>query len=166
MNDNFVNKDKNQSEIVLLKNSHWNIIDGEPCRVIDFVPMGVIKDGKVLSLNKTTSYASVRLECSKLSGREITGFICHKLDFIHLWKAFKERGIKPNEEVIIYWSAKHYKNKLYKFLSFLMPKLWVMICPKGAFELITNPNLKPELTGEARAKAELPIMDWKPEVMI
>jgi len=40
-----------------------------------------------------------------------------------------------------------------------------MVCHKGAFELITNPDLRPDLTGEARAKAELPIIDWKPKVM-
>lgn len=149
----------------MLRDSDWVVIDGELCRVIDFVPMGLIKDGKVLALNKTTPYASVRLECKKFPGQKITGFITHKLDFVNLWKAFKERGVKPDEEVIISWSTKHYKNRLYKILSFIMPKLWVMVCHKGAFELITNPDLRPDLTGEARAKAELPIIDWKPKVM-
>jgi len=162
-----MNKPMNQekSHITLLKNSDWRVIDGEVCRVIDFIPMASIKDGKVLAINRTTPYAAVDLECRKFSGQKVTGFICHKLDFIHLWKAFKERGVKIDEEVIIGWNTKHYQNRLYKFLSFMMPKLWVMICPKGAFELMTDSNWKPELSGEARWNATKPIAEWKPEVM-
>ena len=155
---------KERSEITLLKDKQWSIIDGEFCRIIDFVPLGLIKDRKVLALNKTTPYASITLECKKLPNK-ITGFICHKIDFTHLWLAFKERGIKQDEEVIIFWSKKHYK-KLYKIFSPFLPRLWVMICPKGAFELEVDNNYKPELTGEARWNATKPIAEWKPEVML
>ena len=156
---------KEKSDITLLKDSDWRVIDGEFCRVIDFIPMTSIKDGKVSAINRTTPYASVDLECRNFPGQKVTGFICHKLDFIHLWKAFKDRRVKTDEEVIIVWTSKHFKNWLYKILAFTMPRLYVMICHKGAFELIMDPNLRPDLTGEARAKAELPIISWKPEVM-
>ena len=46
-----------------------------------------------------------------------------------------------------------------------MPRLWVMICPKGAFELMADQKSRPELQGEARFLAERPIAEWKPEVM-
>lgn len=154
---------KEQSEVTLLKDREWSVIDGELCRVIDFVPLCLIKNGKVLALNKPTPYASVHVECKKLPTK-ITGFICHKIDFMHLWMAFKERTVKQDEEVIIIWTKKHYK-KIYKIFSAFMPRLWVMICPNGAFELKVNPSYKPELTGEARWKATKPIIDWKPEVM-
>lgn len=158
-----INEEK--SDITLLKDSDWRIIDGEVCRVIDFVPMASIKEEKVLAINPTTPYASVHLERRNFPGQKVTGFIAHKLDFIHLWRAFKDRGVKPDEEVIISWSTKHHKNWMYRILAFAMPRLWVMICHKGAFELITDPDSRPDLTGEARAKAELPIISWKPEVM-
>ena len=165
MIDDFADRDnKIQSEVTFLKDNQWSLIDGEFCRVIAFTPLGLIKDGKVLSLNKTTPYASITLECRKLP-EKITGFICNKMDFIHLWSAFKERGVKQDEEVLIFWSKKHYK-KLYKIFSAFLPRLWVMICPKGAFELETNPGYRPELKGEARWNASKPITDWKPEVMI
>lgn len=154
-----------KEKITFLKDEEWKLIDGEVCRVIDFVPMGSsVKDGKVIAMDMTTPYASVRIECNKLSG-EITGFITHKIDFINLWNAFKERMVKENEEVLISWSVNRYKNKIFKGLSRAMPKLWVMICQKGAFELITDPNSKPELQGEARFLAERPIVEWKPDVM-
>lgn len=155
----------NQSEITLLKNKQWSEIDGELCRVIDFISMGSIENGKVIASDRTTPYAVIHIECKKLPECKIDGFITHKLDFIHLWEAYKERGVKSNEEVIICWSGKNYKNRLHKIFSFVMPKLWVMICHKGAFELMTNPSSRPDLKGEARAMEELPIIDWKPEVM-
>lgn len=86
------------------------------------------------------------------------------MDFLHLWAAFNKRGIGQNEEVIIFWSKNHFKSYA-KILSVFMPKLWVMICPKGAFELMTDPNFKPELGGEARWNAQRSIAEWKSEVM-
>lgn len=155
--------DRNFADKELLKDSQWSVIDGECCRVIDFVPMASIKEGKILAIDKTTPYASVVLECKKLPTK-IKGFITHKVDFTHLWLAFKERGVKQDEEVLIFWSKKHYK-KPYKIFPTFLPRLWVMICPKGAFELETISDYRPELKGEARWNATKPIIDWKPEVM-
>ncbi|MFH1655780.1 MAG: hypothetical protein ABH954_04130 [Candidatus Omnitrophota bacterium] len=150
----------------LRKDSEWNIIDGAICRVIDFVPLeSSVKDGKVITTDKTTPYASITIEY-KYSAQKITGLITHKLDFKHLWEAFKERGIKKDEEeVLIVWTIKHYKFKIYKWLSASMPKLWVMICPKKAYELWNYPAYKRDLEGEARWLAQKPIVEWKPEVM-
>lgn len=150
-------------EITLRHDKEWSVIDSEACRVISFTPTASVENGKVIASNKTEPYASVILECKKLP-QQIRGFICHKIDFRHLWAAFKERGVSENEEVIIFYSKKHLKNYV-KFFSVFMPGLWVMICPKNAFELMTNPESRPELQGEARFLAERPIIDWKPEVM-
>src|SRR3989338_1482686 len=61
-------------------------------------------------------------------------------------------------------SKKHLKSYA-KLFSAFMPRLWVMICPKGAFELMADQKSRPELQGEARFLAERPIAEWKPEVM-
>lgn len=150
-------------ETVLRKDSEWSVIDAEPCRVVSFTPLASIENGKIIVPNKTEPYASILLECKKLS-KPIKGFITHKIDFQHLWMAFKERKVNQNEEVIIFWSKKHLKSYA-KFFSPFMPKLWVMVCQKGAFELLTDPSNRPELTGEARYLAEKPIEEWKPRVM-
>lgn len=156
---------RNLSNKYMRKDSEWSVIDGEPCRVIDFVPLGsLVKDGKVIAADMTTPYASVTIECKKIS-QEITGFITHKMDFAHLWAAFKERDISDNEEVIIIWTTKHYKYKFLKFLPPVYPKMWVMICPKGALEIMVDSNWKPELTGETRWNAMKPIVEWKLEIM-
>lgn len=151
------------SEITLLKDSEWSAIDSEACKVVRFTPFASVKDGKITHSDTSTPYASVTLNCYKIQGT-IEGFITHKIDFLHLWTAFKERTVKKDEEVIIFWTKKHYKFKPLKILP-SFPKLWVMICQKGAYKLMTDPKYKPELTGEARWLAERPIVEWKPEIM-
>jgi hypothetical protein len=147
----------------LRNDNDWSIIDNEPCRIIEFIPLASVENGKIVASNKIGPYASVILECKKLP-QQTKGFICHKMDFQHLWAAFKEKGVQQDEEIIIFWSKKHLKS-FAKIFSAFMPRLWVMICQKGAFELMTNPNSRPELQGEARFLAERPIVEWKPEVM-
>lgn len=152
-----MNENNPLEEIVLLTDRQWSMIDGEPCRVIDF-------DDTISKLGKLMPYASITIECKKVK-KVIKGFITHKIDFIHLRKAFRERTIKGNEEVIIFWTIRNYKYKLLRFFHGHLPKMWVMICQKGAFELITDPNHRPELKGEARYRMEKPIVDWKPKIM-
>lgn len=153
-----------ESKTVLLKDKEWSQIDGEACRVSSFMPLGSVvdTDGKVRAMDMTTPYASITIECRKL-GKNITGYITHKIDFRHLWAAFKERTAREDEEVIIIWTTKNYKRFI--FASPMMPKLWVWVCPKGAFEIMTDNTYKPELSGEARWNAWKPIIDWKPDVM-
>mgnify|MGYP001558243702 FL=1 len=128
----------NKNETTLLKDKHWGGLDGVLCRVTNFTPLlgTQVKNGKAISTNKSAPYASVIIECTKLSkDLEVTGYITHEMDFTNLWSAFKERGINDStEEVLVYWTKKHYSNIFSKFLSSSMPKLIVMICPKGTYE--------------------------------
>jgi len=147
----------------LLNDNDWSIVEGELCRAREFAPMATIQNGKIISPSKSLPYASVTIECKKLS-HTVQGFIAHKLDFRNLWEAFNERPLSEDEEVLFIWTKKHYK-KYAKIFSANMPRLWVMVCPKEAFELETDPNFRPELKGEARWKATRPKAEWKPEVM-
>ena len=151
-------------ELVLLKDKEWSVIDGEPCRVVQFDPLSCIKEGEICG-NKTLPYTSVHLECKKVQGT-IRGYVTHKIDFTNLWMAFKERTVKENEEVIFIWTVKHYKLPLLKYRSALFPKLRVMIFPKGHLEFMADPNWQPE-SGKRPSYQEMltPIVDLKPEVM-
>jgi hypothetical protein len=157
------NTSNNNEEIVLVTDKNWSFIDGEICRVNDFCPMASIENGKLIMTNKIPWFAVVTIECKKFP-KPAKGYIYHKTDFQHLWMAFKERKIKQNEEVLIFWSKKYYKG-IAKLLTAFMPRLWVMVCPKEAFEIMTDDNFKPELNAEERAHASLPIINWKPSVM-
>jgi hypothetical protein len=114
----------------------------------------------VLAIDRTTPYAILTIECKKISAPSALLLVGHKLDFLHLWHALKERQLKPTEELLLVWTTKHYRNRIFKLLSPFMPKLYLMVCPKNAFEEINSPRL----TGEASAKATLPVAEYKPEV--
>ena len=156
--------ENHERTITLLKDKDWSIIDGEPCRVMHFTPFASIKNEKIYYVNSTTPYCSVTIECKKLPFIA-TGFITHKVDFTNLWKAFKERGLNDKEEVIIIWTAKHYKTRLLKLMLATMPKLVVMICHKQAFEALTDPESLPDLRGLAWAQAIILIDKYKPDVI-
>lgn len=158
------------SETILKKDSEWSVIDDEPCRVLEFIPTATIQNGKILAPNKKEPYAQVILECKKLP-KMTKGLIFHRTDFRHLWGAFKERGVQWDEEVIILYGKEHLKGYA-KFFSAFMPRFWVMICKRGAYELMAeeverkkDTSWKPELSGEARWNAIKPIAEWKPKVM-
>jgi hypothetical protein len=82
-----------------------------------------------------------------------------------LWSAFNERGVGEDEEVLVFWTKKNLKRSA-RLMSKLMPKLWVRICPKGAYELMLDNDFKPELTGTARWEAMRAVAEWKPDVML
>jgi len=170
-----------QAEIILRKDKEWSLIDSELCLVTDFSPLAgsTVEDGIVISPEKNVPYASTILEC-KRTDEKITGYICHEIDFLHLWAAFRERRIdEEKEEVLIYWSAKHYTNIIAKMLSapmlFLLggtplPKIVVMVCPKGTYRACDDrfnwpPDRRPILFGNSRLFKTRNPNYWIPDVM-
>jgi hypothetical protein len=84
------------------------------------------------------------------------------MDFLHLWSAFNE--VRDDEEVIVFW-VKSDLRKSARLFSKIMPRMVVWICPKEAFELMTDRNFKPELGGVARHRAMSPLAKWVPPAM-
>ena len=171
-------------EKTLLKDEDWASIEGRLCLVTDFVPLAKVENGQVLPVSSATPYASVRLKCED-STDDITGFIGHKTDFAMLWAAFNKRtevpgtrvevrcpeelnpdGLGENEEVWLVWTRKNYAAAARLFRRFL-PRLVVMVSRKGALELLLDreERLRPNLKGEARFKAEAPLVTWTPAIM-
>jgi hypothetical protein len=150
-------------EIVFLKDKEWKVIENGIFRIKHFTPWAKVEDGRVVALTNTTPYASLGFESSSLPNA--TGFITHKLDFLHLWKAFEKRGVGEDEEVLFTWTTTFYK-WYFRFLPKAgLPKLVVMVCRKGSFELITDDTFMPELTPTERFDASSPIVEWKPDAM-
>ena len=147
---------------VLGKDIPLDTIDKEVCRVIKFSPRAKLVDNKVIADHPTDPYAFLTIETKKLS-EKVELPIFHKDDFKNVFEAFNE--MKDDQEVLIVWSNKFYKNAIFKLSSSILPKLVVWLCQKEAYELITNRDYKRDLDGEARFLAEKPIKEWKPEVM-
>jgi hypothetical protein len=149
----------------LLRDSDWEPLEGQLCRVIEFRPLaGRMKGQKVKSSKKTLPYAAIDLESPALA-ELTTGFITHKLDFQHLWEAFNVRGVGDDEEVHVMWNKSNL-NRAGKLLPrSMMPGLIVWIRPRGAYELLAEETVRPELDWRALDEATAPIVEWIPQVM-
>jgi hypothetical protein len=167
----------------LLSNRDWAAVEGQLCLVTEFVPMAAMDRGHVTAINATTPLASVGLRTK--AGQEFTGYVAHKTDFAMLWAAFRDRSevagttlefgpcvkspddlhqcLAENEEVWLMWSRNDYKAGAGLMRPFL-PRLTVMVSPKGALDLLQNRNSRPDLHGMARARASVPLLTWKPEI--
>lgn len=171
-------------EKTFLKDNDWASIDGQLCLVTAFTPMAKVENDSVVVINAGTPYASVRLRCEQ-SADDITGFISHKTDFAMLWTAFNQRtavpgtrievhspeelnpaGLGEDEEVWLVWTRKNYRAAV-RLFGRSLPRLVVMVSRKGAFELALDRTgqIRPELKGEARAMATLPLATWTSKVM-
>ncbi len=119
----------------LRRDKEWRSIESELSLVQDFIPLGsVVEDGIAKNQDKSTTYASISVSSKNIDGK-ITGYIMHKEDFLNLWLVFKDRRIdRKKEEVLIYWSTKHYTSKVTQLFSITMPKILVMVCPKGTYK--------------------------------
>jgi hypothetical protein len=150
----------------LRKDSEWRAIEGLACRVTDFAPFSSVENGRVVAPNRTDPHASVMLECVGMP-MPVKGFVTHRVDFIHLWAAFVERGVSDGEEVMVFWTRSHYKHRYMRLLWRVLPKMWVRIYPKGSLEMIERYCDPDHALGlgevEAAARAMLPIAEWKPD---
>lgn len=144
-------------ETGLLRDSDWALLDGEMCRVTALTPMGFAKG---------LPYASIELESPKLT-EPTTGFVSHKLDFEHLSGAFARRDSEPNTEVLITWTKKSYKRGA-KLVARFIPRMIVWLCRENAYEMSTDQTYEPPpelLQGMERWRYQMPIAEWKPDVM-
>jgi hypothetical protein len=92
-------------------------------------------------------------------------YITIQLDFQHVSEAFEARGTVDDKEVIVVWSKSNLDPAIGPaFRS--MPGLVVWLCPKHAYELMTDDSFRPELEGEERYRAMAPIAKWEPEGLL
>ncbi|MBC8277930.1 MAG: hypothetical protein H8E46_06835 [FCB group bacterium] len=151
-------------DTTFLKDKDWSVIDGELIIVHEFTPLaGRIESGEVVSLDTFTPYASIQFQCRKLSNT-LSGFIHHKIDFLHFFLAFETLENQQGLEVLAIWSRKNYKG-FTGFFSAAMPKLIIAIYPEGTYKKISNPDYKPEIVGVDRLISANPLHLWKPDVI-
>ena len=153
--------------MVLNRDDDWSIVDGRVCRVIRFNPLAKIERRKIVCMNRTAPYAFIELECAERSvclPPNTAGSVVHKLDFIHLWNAFVDRGIDDDETLAVVWS-KNYSKTHAKIFSAFMPRLTVLIFKNYGYNLLLDPSFEPSFRGEERFRAERPVAQWTPKAL-
>jgi hypothetical protein len=143
---------------ILGRDIPWSTIDGKICRIIHFLPLARIENTQIVAYSHFIPYASLEVECREVKGTALL-FVDHKEDFQHLYEAFKTRGIGQNEEVLIERSSKR-RRWVSKILYSFLPKLRIMITPKGAFEKITDLKWWEQGNAEERFQEVRPIIEW------
>jgi len=142
---------------ILGKDVPWKDAREKICRVIHFTQLAKVENGKVIAIDRTTPYGVLAVECEGLS-EEATIWVGHRLDFLHLWQAFRQRNEAVGEEVLVVPLP-------HKWNPFL-PILLVWLCPKGAFSKMLHRDLQ-EKKGMAGYLEEIaPIAEWNEGVQI
>lgn len=153
-------QETNSERSVLGKDVPWKLVEDYLLRVVSFTPLGSVNGDRVHSARSTMPYAILSVECLELD-KVFTVNVAHKVDFLHLWRAFNQRGISEDEEVLVGDFASKRRGFLRVFGSFL-PRLFIWICRKGHLERVVNDDWG-GLTGEAWAEAMMPLEMWEPQ---
>ena len=140
------------------KDSEWKKLEKKIGRVIKFDPSALEKDGQIIEEISHYPYAYVTLEY-KGESETIRGAITHRVDFLNLVAAFRDKN--SDEEILLIWDKSDMKFWARPFFV-SMPGIIFWKCHKGAYDIMHDDNYKPELQGEARFLAERPIQEWKP----
>ena len=160
--------EKSTSKPILSKDIPWNQIKGEFCRVKAFLPFGKVEKGKVEAPLIPNPYAILDVESpKKLPPKGAFLPVAHKIDFKHLWEAFRERGVKEDEEVLVVYHPEAPSNvpefTAKMFESAIFPKLHIWICKKGLLEKLYDEDYQ-EKVGYMKFFSEeaKPIKEWSP----
>lgn len=141
---------KNENELVLGLDIPFHKIDKSVLRLVEFVDRP-----------EKGPYGFLLVESHELA-RHLILPIFHAEDYGNAQEAMDSKA--TDQEVLVIWSSNNYKYPILKYFPFF-PRMIVWLCKKDAFNLINDPNHKPELQGEARFLEEKPIKEWKPGVM-
>ncbi|KKQ91137.1 MAG: hypothetical protein UT17_C0017G0010 [Candidatus Woesebacteria bacterium GW2011_GWB1_39_10] len=141
------------------KDIAWNKINGKFCHVFSFTHHASVRNREIESTGVSIPYATLTLECEEVS-EHIECPIIHKLDFVHLWKIFKERGGREDEEVLV--SRYKYITVLGKLFSPFLPKIHIWIYKKGSYNNFTSKSWQEKTHAEELAMAARPIVEVNP----
>lgn len=157
------------SQVGLRSDKQWSQLEGHLCRITGFMPVmrSEIKNGEVVGGDRQFPYAGFSIESRRIpKGLEVMGFCTHKLDFENLWDVFNSGYLDTDtEEVLMFWSRKHYNSTAFKLLSTMSPKMVIMVCKKGTFATANNHTWPKGEKLSTMLERYNPHMVWAPDAM-
>ena len=85
-------------------------------------------------------YAVLTVESPSLKLRAMISVV-HRLDFRNLWEIYEQRRVAAEEEVLLGYMP--YAGFLGPLLRPFLPRLHLLIYPKGALEFFSDPKGRP-----------------------
>ena len=112
--------------ILIGKDIPWKNFEHHNFRVQLFSPLSRIEQGKITDPIKYMPYATITVYDPDFvtNDKELILPVVHRLDFQHLWEAYKERGISPEEEVIVRYEP---RTGIYGLFGKTLPHLLIRI---------------------------------------
>ncbi|MBF0595205.1 MAG: hypothetical protein HQL22_09580 [Candidatus Omnitrophica bacterium] len=145
-----MNQSIGKQGIELITDRDWDKVSDRLCRVSGLLlEEGVVVENHLVvetnQNSKALPYCKILVECAEiLDYKKVPGAVTHKIDFVNLWDAFNKKDVlKGKEEVLVFWSKKHYTNPLACILvpiglSVFLPRLLVLLCPSGTYDSVRD----------------------------
>jgi len=114
----------------------WKSIAKQYFRIKHFTALAQVENGKVISPDVTMPYALVEIE-SPILPKDGSLPVLHRIDFYNLWRIFKERTVRDDEEVLVIYSPVKWLPRIF---APIQPQLIFLIYPRGSLERIYDPQ--------------------------
>ncbi len=156
--------EKTQS-ILIGKDVPWKQFEWHFFRVERFLPFSYIEQGKIKKTAKFIPYASLRVYDPDFNFEdddiELLLPVLHRLDFQHLWEVYKERGVTPEEEVVVIYEP---PSGAKRFLGKTLPHLRIRVNPRGSIEYSYRVMMKQneDFNWEDYRERTRTIVEWDP----
>ncbi len=137
---------QNDKSLTIGKDIPWEAIERRTCLVNHFTPFGTINGVKIIAPPPPLPYALLSVELPELRKEfptEVSMPVLHKEDFRNLWKVFQERGVKAEEEVLVFYMP-ILRSSLFRRLFPRMTCLHIYIFPKGHAYESSTPGFRPD----------------------
>jgi hypothetical protein len=155
--------EQDSASLVIGEDIPWESIENQFCRVSHFTPLATVQSGKVKNVPTVPlPYGLLQVDLPKVTSFDLPERailpISHKLDFLNLWRAIRDRGVSAEEEVLVVYYPKR-TSGLGRLLAGGLPKLIIQIYPKGTLEKIEALIRSHLRSGETIPD---PIAEWDP----
>ena len=129
-------KNEEMRGLFIGKDIKWKEIEGHGFRVVQFLPLAHIENGKIKDFSKFMPYAYLFVDCPafRRENTDILMPVLHRIGFSHFWELYNERGVTSGEEVIVSYIP--HKKGSRKLLGKILPHLLIEVRPKGSLDEI------------------------------
>ena len=119
------------------KDLPWKQFDWHFFRVEHFLPLSSVEQGRIKDISKFKPYAILRVYDPNFESEdeELSLPVLHKLDFIHLWEVYRQRGITQDEEVVVHYEPPSGARMLF---GNIFPQLRIEVKPQGSLDYIVR----------------------------
>lgn len=160
--NNRLNQIKETQGLFIGMDIKWQEVKGHAFRVKRFVQLAIIERGGIKVFSKFKPYAYLYVDCPAFQNEDMIMPVLHKKDFAHFWGLYRDKGVNPNEEVIVSYVPE--TKGLKKYLGKNLPHLLIEVRAEGCLDKIYDLKGSESIDEISMAsETASPIIAWDPE---